>query len=81
MNNQISNFQKRFIESAYGMTIQDAHNKNICISCQKPIFETDKPAHKDGNIYSLNGIKEYSHSGLCEYCFDKAVNDFENDLN
>lgn len=49
-------------KNAFGMTVQEAIDKNICIQCKKlPEF------------YSEAGKREYQISGLCESCFDKII--------
>ena len=47
----------------YGMTIDEAHSKFICINCKKPF---------EGRCFSQAGFKEYKLSALCEICFDKG---------
>jgi len=45
---------------SYGMTVDEAIDKNICIVCKKPArFKTEA------------GKREYQISGFCEYCFDE----------
>lgn len=51
----------------FGMTKSEAHSKQICINCKKPV-----------RFWSLEGMKEYRISGLCEYCFDDIT---EEDIN
>jgi len=55
-------FSNRVSRSIYGMTIDEAHEKGICVSCKKPI--TDVP-FKD----ELSRI-EYQISSLCQTCQD-----------
>ena len=58
----------------FGMTIADAHARNICIDCKSPIRdergEDAEATGENGQIYSDAGWKEYHISGLCETCYD-----------
>jgi hypothetical protein len=58
----LSDLKRALAQEAFGMTIEEAHQKNICLECkQTPTF------------YSEAGAKEYINSGLCEPCFDKLA--------
>ena len=46
----------------FGMTVKEATDQGICISCRRPALE---------RCYSDDGKLEYPISGLCELCFDK----------
>ncbi len=55
-----------FSKSLFGMTIQEALDKEVCIICKWYAYD---------NIYSVAGVKEYIKSGLCEDCFDEMFDD------
>ena len=46
----------------YGITKEEALNRNICIDCKQP-----------PTFYSREGRSEYKISGYCEPCFDKLT--------
>lgn len=48
-------------EDIFGITVDEAHEKGICIECREPA---------DPNCYSVAGKAEWKISGLCERCFD-----------
>ena len=48
----------------FGMTVDEALEKGICINCKKDVTT---------RIYSLAGNREYYMSGLCELCFDQIT--------
>lgn len=55
----LEQYKDEAAKAAFDLTKREAHNKGICINCkQEPQF------------YSHEGRKEYSISGLCEFCFD-----------
>ncbi len=56
----------------FGITIADAHARNICIDCKAPIRDERgcEETGENGQIYSEAGWKEYHISGLCETCYD-----------
>ena len=58
----IKNLQNGMAKQTYGMTIDEAQDKFICISCKKPF---------EGRCFSEEGFKEYRQSALCEICFEK----------
>lgn len=59
----------------FGMTIDTAHTKNICIRCKSPIRDERgmEETGESGQIYSDAGWKEYHSSGLCETCYDSIT--------
>ena len=60
--------------SMFGMTIADAHARNICIDCKSAIRDErgEEETGENGQIYSDAGWKEYAISGLCETCYDSV---------
>lgn len=48
----------------FGMSRSEAHRTGLCIDCKQKA----KPL-----IYSKAGEKEYTMSGMCERCFDRAA--------
>ena len=46
-------------EEAFGLTTKEAQQEHVCIRCKQP-----------PRFYSAAGRREYTISGLCEYCFD-----------
>ena len=72
----LQQLQKNLAMGIFGQTKQQAQDKIVCISCNAPIYiQRDSKAQGPGHIYSQAGENEYSLSGLCEYCFDKAFDD------
>lgn len=72
----LQQLQKNLAMGIFGQTKQQAQDKIVCISCNAPIYiQRDSKAQGLGHIYSQAGENEYSLSGLCEYCFDKAFDD------
>lgn len=72
----LQQLQNNLANGIFGQTKAQAHTKAICISCNQPIYsQRDSKASGPGHIYSASGEKEYSISGLCEYCFDKVFDD------
>lgn len=60
-------------KDTYGMTIEDAHSKGICIQCQKPVLVMAADGSGKYNpemFYSHAGKKEWNISAMCEKCFD-----------
>lgn len=55
---------RAFVDAGYKeagwLTLTEAHEKQLCVSCRKP-----------PTFYSDAGRREYSMSGLCEPCFDE----------
>lgn len=52
--------------AVFGMTIEEAHMKGVCIDCKEPAMP---------HCHSSDGILEYENSGLCEECFDEIMED------
>lgn len=59
----LQQFKNDMAKHLYGITVAEAHEKGICISCKQEVGDT--------NIHTLSGQKEYKISGLCEDCWDK----------
>lgn len=68
-----------FLSHIYGMTIQEAHARNICIRCQEPaMVQIDgKTQHNPELFYSTAGKKEWGISAICEKCFDNMFSEEE----
>jgi hypothetical protein len=60
------NLKDRLVVNAFQMTKTDALNKGVCIKCKKP-----------PEFYSDAGRREYSITGLCEYCWDDIFKEGE----
>lgn len=62
----------RLAKEAYGMTIEAAHSRGICIRCQEPaLVQIDgETQHNPELFYSPAGMKEWNISAMCEKCFD-----------
>ena len=63
----------RMAKQTFGMTIEDAHSRGICIRCQEPalVMSADGTSkHNPELFYSPAGKKEWNMSGMCEKCFD-----------
>lgn len=58
----LNNFKDAATKLSYGLTVEEAHSKNICIVCKKKIELGD-------NILTPAGEREYQISGFCETCF------------
>lgn len=59
MEATLSEVKDMTAQAAFGMTHDGAIHVGICIRCKQP-----------PRFYSEAGRREYSISGLCEYCFD-----------
>jgi len=55
----------------WGMSIDEAHEKRLCISCKKLIDDIGFPTEADR--------KEYEISGLCYKCFRELCELFNGD--
>lgn len=62
-------FKDRMSTMLFGMTLSDAHSKNLCISCKSAI---------EPNDWDTIEADEYLISGLCPICFAKITKDEEN---
>jgi len=62
MNKTLESFKNNFALSIFGMTLQDAQTKNICIQCKAPVDSSD---------WEAIDLDEYHISGLCPTCFDE----------
>jgi hypothetical protein len=60
----LEEFKKFLAVKAFGITLQEAWEKGICILCREPAIP---------RCYSDEGRKEYKLSGTCEACFKQAV--------
>ena len=63
----------RTAKDIFGMTMQEAHSRGICIRCQEPALvqaADGTSKHNPELFYSPAGKKEWNISGMCEKCFD-----------
>lgn len=63
----------RMAKQTFGMSIEDAHSRGICIRCQEPalVQAADGTAKYNPELfYSPAGKKEWAISAMCEKCFD-----------
>jgi len=62
----------RTAKQLYGMTIEDAHSRGLCVRCQEPaLVQIDgETQHNPELFYSPAGKKEWNISAMCEKCFD-----------
>ena len=69
----------RMAKQTFGMTIEDAHSRGICIRCQEPaLVEIDGVIqHSPELFYSEEGKKEWNISSMCEKCFDSLFDEEE----
>ena len=58
---QLDDFKAALAIDTFGMTLEAAQAKGICIDCRQPALP---------RCYSDAGRREYKISGLCEKCFD-----------
>lgn len=64
----------------FGMTLEDAHSKGICIRCQEPalVMSADGTSKYNPELfYSQAGKQEWNISGICEKCFDSMFGEEE----
>ena len=62
----LDDFKDETARAAFKMTKSEAISRGICISCKNPPrFKTEM------------GRREYSISGMCEYCWDDLFKDSE----
>lgn len=61
-NGSLEDLQNNLAKDATGITKQEAHDKDICIRCKKPV-----------NVFAMSAInrREYRISGLCGKCWDE----------
>ena len=62
----------------FGMTLEDAHSKGICIRCQEPalVMSADGTSKYNPELfYSAAGKQEWNISGMCEKCFDNMFDE------
>lgn len=72
-NPELTKLANGLAKNVFGLTMYEAHQQGVCVSCKKPIFYSPtQKAEKEGHIYSVAGQNEYRITALCEYCFDKA---------
>lgn len=60
----LQEFKDKLATETYGMTVQEATSKGVCLSCKRPA---------EKHCYSRAGLAEYRISGLCEECFDRLT--------
>ena len=61
IQNELKMFQDRLAVNLFGLTLEEAQNKNICISCKAPV---------DTAEWEPVDVDEYLISGLCPDCFE-----------
>jgi len=58
--NKLQDFKDQIARMLYGMTVAQAHEQRVCISCKQfPVVHDEIEQH------------EYAISGLCGKCFDE----------
>jgi hypothetical protein len=62
----LQDFKDNISREVHGISIKEAIENGICISCKRPPI-----------FYSEAGRKEYRITGLCEPCFDKICEEGE----
>jgi len=62
MKDTLEQFKTDFALSVFGLTLEDALSKNICIRCKTPVDNSD---------WEPIDIDEYLISGLCPSCYDE----------
>jgi len=60
----LESFKNAVARDLFGMSLYDAHERGICISCKNP---------QDAEILSDLDLKEYKISGLCSACWDSMT--------
>jgi hypothetical protein len=63
-NNELQEIIDKFDNYFLGITIQEAHENEICIDCKQPITTFKDELSK----------KEYEISGWCQRCQDEIFN-------
>lgn len=63
-NQNIKSVLNKISRMKFGMTCDEAQERDVCINCKQPALE---------KCYSSAGINEYSISGICEECFDNML--------
>lgn len=64
MKSEMDRIKDQLSVQIFGMTIDEAHEKHICLQCQRPALD---------HCTTEAGIAEYAISGLCEECFDSIT--------
>lgn len=69
----------RLAKEVYGMTIEAAHSRSICIRCQEPalVIIDGVIQHSPELFFTEAGKKEWNISGMCEKCFDSLFDEEE----
>ena len=69
----------RLAKEVYGMTIEAALSRGICIRCQEPalVLIDEVIQHSPELFYSEEGKKEWNISAMCEKCFDSLFDEEE----
>ena len=65
-------------KQTFGMTLQEAYSKGICIRCQEPalVMSADGTSKYNPELfYSSAGKEEWGISGMCEKCFDNMFDE------
>lgn len=77
-NPELAKLADGLSKELFNLTPAEAFQQGICISCKQRIYYSlNVKAEKEGHIYSVAGQNEYRITTLCEYCFDKAFEGFE----
>ena len=58
-------FKDGLAKTMFGMTVAEAHEKGVCISCKESMADLGMPTDKDR--------EEYRISGLCYKCFPEEI--------
>ena len=66
----LAELKQKMAKDLFGITVQEAMSKGICIHCKNPALE---------RCYSAAGRREYSITGMCELCFDEITTELEDD--
>jgi hypothetical protein len=59
----------------FGMTLTEAREKRVCISCKESIYNEDGITSNDKLFFTPQGVREWTISAMCEKCFDEAFKD------
>lgn len=69
----IKELKEKLTMQVYGMTKEEAHDKGICISCKKLVWEGDVSTPTPSMFPDEASMNEYVISGLCGPCFDQIL--------
>lgn len=60
LKTELKAFQDRLAVNLFGLTLEDAQDKNICIACKSPV---------DTAEWEPSAVDEYLIFGICLDCF------------